>query len=291
MNRLTGQDRPARVLLVEHHPPVRQALSGPLSRERDLGPIKDVRLRYPKFRILVPSQASAQARERDLSERERLESELLEASANERRRLGHDLHDGLGQQLAGIALKAKVLEETLAAEKSAQVLRAKEVVGLINTAIRQTRSLVHGLDPVHVEADGLVSALGGLAAQTKEFFRLDCAFACPQDRLAVKLETSLALYRITQEAIRNAMVHGQARRIEVRLALRDGHLRLGIRDDGKGFSPGPEPGYGMGLHIMRCRANSIGGSLTIDSAPEAGTLITCAVPQGLCLVKAQGTPK
>ncbi len=197
----------------------------------------------------------------------------------------------LDRYLVAIALKAKLLEETLAAEKSAQVARAKEVVGLINTAIRQTRSLARGLDPVHVEADGLVAALGGLVAQTRELFRMDCTFACPQDHLAVNLETSLALYRITQEAIHNAIVHGQTRRIEVRLALVDAHLRLSIRDYGKGFCPRSKPLSGMGLHIMCCRADSIGGSLTIESALEDGTLITCAVPQGLCLVEAQGTAK
>jgi two-component system sensor kinase FixL len=229
--------------------------------------------------------------ERDISERRRLESELLEISAKERRRLGHDIHDGLGQYLTGIALKAKVLEEILAADESAHVRRVKELVGLINTAIRQTRNLAHGLGPVHVEADGFVAALGNLVVQTREIFQMDCTFTCLQDRLAVNNETSLALYRITQEAIHNAITHGQARRIEIRLALQDAHLRLSVQDNGKGFSPASQPHSGMGLHIMRYRASSIGGSLTIDSAPHDGTRVLCSVPQELCLLKGQAAAK
>src|SRR5258708_3829448 len=138
-------------------------------------------------------QIGVQGREHDITEFKRMEKELLEISANERRRFGHELHDGLGQYLAGVALKTKTLEEILEAEGSGQTRKAKALVALVNDAIRQTRSLAHGLDPVHVEANGLVAALEKLAAQTEDLFHVKCGFVCEQERLAVNVPTGLAL--------------------------------------------------------------------------------------------------
>ena len=222
---------------------------------------------------------------RDITLRRRLEEKLLEIGADERRRLGHDLHDGLGQFLLGIALKTKMLEEALSKGKSAEAAKAKEIVGLVNTAIAQTRNLAHGLDPIHVEANGLVAALRNLAAQTRELFQVECSFACKSEHLDVNAQTGIAFYRITQEAIHNAIRHGQARQIKVELAVDNTELCLKIIDNGKGFSPDSKSGSGMGLHIMQFRANSIGGQLTIESQPNKGARIECAVPTKLWSVK------
>jgi PAS domain S-box-containing protein len=214
----------------------------------------------------------------DITLRKRLEAKLLEISADERRRLGHDIHDGLGQYLMGIALKAKILEQNLTKEKSAEAWRAKELCGLVNTAITQTRNLAHGLDPIHVEANGLVGALRNLAAQTRAFFQVECAFVCPWKHLEVDAKTGIALYRITQEAIHNAIRHGKARQINVDLAADDAQLCLKISDNGKGFSPGSKSNLGMGLHIMQFRAKSIGGHLTVESQPNKGARVECTAP-------------
>jgi signal transduction histidine kinase len=219
-----------------------------------------------------------QGRERDITERKRLEAEVLEISANERRRLGHELHDGLGQYLTGVALKTKALEEELAAEGSKQIRRAKELVALMSRAISQSRTLAHGMDPVHVEANGVVAALENLAAQAQDMFGIQCAFACRQERLAVSPQTAIALYRITQEAIHNAITHGQPQRIQVELALEGEQLRLRIQDDGKGFALDGKPKGGMGLRIMQYRAGSIGGNLNVRSRLGSGTQIECLVP-------------
>lgn len=222
---------------------------------------------------------------RDITLRKRLEEKLLEIGADERRRLGHDLHDGLGQFLLGIALKIKKLEDVLTKENSTEAWRAKEVVGLVNTAIAQTRNLAHGLDPVYVEANGLVAALRNLAVQTRELFQVDCAFACKREHLDVNAPTGIAFYRITQEAIQNAIRHGQARQINVELTVDDARLCLRILDNGKGFSPDSKSHSGMGLQIMQFRANSIRGHLTIESQPNKGAQIECTVPAGLWAVK------
>jgi signal transduction histidine kinase len=230
-------------------------------------------------------QIGVQGRERDITQHKQLEREVLESAANERRRIGHDLHDGLGQHLAGIALKTKALEESLIAEESKEARVAKQLVGLMNQAIGQTRNLAHGLDPVHVEADGLVAALGKLAAQSSELSGVKCIFGCGQKRLAVSAQAGLELYRIAQEAIHNAVKHGRARRIEIELDMDAAHLRLSIRDDGKGFDAQAASTAGMGSHIMRYRANSLQGRLTIHSQPAKGTHVECLVPKQFCLAR------
>jgi signal transduction histidine kinase len=224
----------------------------------------------------------------DITERKRLEKELLEISATERRRIGHELHDGLGQHLAGIAFKAKALEEILKSENSEQFRSVEEIVRLLNGAIRQSRDLARGLDPVHVEAHGLPAALEHLAHTSSDLFRMHCRFRCGAGDLRVTPETGLALYRIAQEAIRNAAVHGLAHRVNVDLDLDDTHLSLRIHDNGKGFSVGPARPTGMGLHTMRYRASSVGGVLKIESQPEKGTDVQCLVPSRSCLARPQG---
>ncbi len=255
------------------------------TRRRKDGSLVNVVLTVSPIGPLLGRETGVLVIARDITLRKRLEEKLLEIGADERRRLGHDLHDGLGQFLLGIALKTKMLEEALTREKSTEAARAREIVGLVNTAIAQTRNLAHGLDPIHVEANGLVAALRNLAAQTRELFRVECVFACAREHLDVNTQTGIAFYRITQEAIHNAIRHGQAGQINVELAVDDTQLRLKILDDGKGFSPDAKSYSGMGLHIMQFRANSIGGQLTVASQPGKGTRIECAVPTKLWSVK------
>jgi PAS domain S-box-containing protein len=215
---------------------------------------------------------------RDITARKQLEKTVLEISANERRRVGHELHDGLGQYLAGIAFKAKVLEGDLAAESSRLARDAEKIVGLINDAIQQTRNLARGLDPVDFEVSGLPAALQDLAAQTENLFHIDCIFRCNEERLDLDTQTNITLYRITQEAINNAIKHGQARRIEIDLKAGKPQLSLTIRDHGKGFLPDDILRRGMGLRIMGYRASTVGGVLSVHSEVDVGTEIKCLLP-------------
>ena len=255
------------------------------TRCRKDGELISVLLTVSPISHLMGRDTGALVITRDITLRRRLEEKLLEIGADERRRLGHDLHDGLGQFLLGIALKAKMLEQALIKGKSTEAWRASEVVSLVNTAITQARNLAHGLDPIHVEANGLVAALRNLAAQTRELFQVECAFACKLEHLDVDTQTGIAFYRIAQEAIHNAIRHGLARQINLELAVNDAQLCLKIFDDGKGFPPDSKSYSGMGLHIMQFRANSIGGHLTIESQPNKGARIQCTVPSKLWSVK------
>lgn len=215
---------------------------------------------------------------RDITERKQLEKAVVEISSNEQRRIGHDLHDGLGQHLAGIAFKAKALEEALAGESTELANEAKKIVGLINEGIRETRSLASGLDPVEIEVAGLPAALQKAAAQVAERFHVRCEFRCNQDRMMVDKHVGLVLYKITQEAVHNAVTHGKSKHIVIELAADTANYRLRIKDDGAGFGMQERPQSGMGLRIMQYRANSVGGRLTINSQVNAGTELVCIVP-------------
>ncbi len=216
---------------------------------------------------------------RDVTQRIQLEQEILETSAGERRRIGHELHDGLGQFLAGIAFRAKALEQTLAAEGLPCIREARELTTLISNAIGQTRSLARGLDPIEVENRGLIIALQDLAAETEKLFGVRCLFASRVPDVQVDGQAGLAFYRIMQEAIHNAIKHGSARRIQTELKYSDDHLCLEIQDDGAGFDAGATgAGCGMGLRVMNYRARSIGAVLLVKSQPERGTRIECRLP-------------
>jgi PAS domain S-box-containing protein len=217
----------------------------------------------------------------DSTDRKRLQHEVLEISAMERRRIGHDLHDGLGQYLSGIAFKAKCLEEALHTEAPGSEPAASELVRLLNSAVSQARTLARGLDPVEAEVGGLVPALHKLAAESSRLFSLDCVFESNVPEVAVETGVALHLFRIAQEAITNAARHGDAGRIEVRLTQADDELRLEVEDDGGGFAPDLRPPEaGLGLRAMRYRADTIGASFNLRSRPDEGTTIRCVLPLG-----------
>jgi len=215
----------------------------------------------------------------DITERKQLEQEVIETSANERRRVGHELHDGLGQYLAGIAFKAKALEQSLVAESLPHGAEAKELAALVSNAISQTRSLARGLDPIEVETIGLQAALENLAVETQKFFNVSCRFQCSENVPEVDPQVSLALYRVVQEAIHNGITHGEARSIEIELGMNGSNLCLRVQDDGTGFQAEESRQGGIGLRVMQYRARSIGGSLQVNSQPQRGTEVQCVVPR------------
>ena len=225
-------------------------------------------------------QIGVQGRERDITERKTLEAEVLEISASERRTIGHDLHDGLCPYLAGIAFRAKALEEVLLAEASVRAPEAREITAFISNAIAQTRSLARGLDPVQVQTIGLPAALENLAVETRRFFDVTCLFRCSETTLPIAPDTSLELYRIVQEAIHNATAHGGASQIHIELTTNNGQLCLSIRDNGAGFEAASPPSTGIGLRVMQYRARSIGAKLAINSVPGQGAEILAVSPLG-----------
>ena len=213
----------------------------------------------------------------DISVRKRLETAVMEISGREQRRIGQDLHDGLGQLLTGIAFMSKVQEKRLAEKGAPEAAEAAKIVRLVNEAIHKARELSRGLMPGLAEPNGLMSSLEQMAHEIEEVFGVSCRF-CSDERLLIHDATVAShLYHIAQEAVSNAIKHGKARHIEIHLRGRRASGVLMVRDTGSGIAPVPREHSGMGLDIMKHRANTIGGSLEISSNGQ-GTLVTCFFP-------------
>jgi len=214
---------------------------------------------------------------RDITERKGLEREILEISNREQRRIGHDLHDGVCQQLAAIAYRMDILGDQLLEKGVAESSEAERIGGLVQEAMQQTRGVARGLFPVRLDESGLVSALAEFADNTSQMFRLQCQFRGEELLGPLDKAVSLHLYYIAQEAVSNAIKHGQATRVTVDLTQSRDQLRLVIQDNGRGFQAPAAGASGMGIRIMRYRARMIGATLELKSQPATGTQITCAL--------------
>jgi PAS domain S-box-containing protein len=209
----------------------------------------------------------------DVTERKQLEREILEISGREQRRISQDLHDGLCQQLAGIEFRNSVLVQQLANEEAKT--EATMIGELIRDATRQARLLAKGLSPVQLDAAGLMSALHELTSNASKLFNVSCRFECPQPVLVADNTVATHLYRIAQEAISNAVKHGQAKFIIVSLSCSADQLTLRIWNNGVEFPAGASAEGGLGLRIMQYRAEMIGATLKISSAIDKGATVEC----------------
>lgn len=214
----------------------------------------------------------------DITESKRLEKAILEISAREQRRIGQDLHDGLGQLLTGIAFLSKALEQKLADQSLPAAADATKLVSLVNEAIHVTRELSRGLLPVFSEAEGLMSALERWASEVEDVFSIICRFQCEAPVLVHDNTMATHLYHIAQESVNNAIRHGNAGEIEIGLTAREREAILSIADDGKGIPSSPSKSLGMGLHIMKHRARLIGGTLSVQPNSRGGTTVSCTFP-------------
>jgi two-component system sensor kinase FixL len=215
---------------------------------------------------------------RDITDRYELEKEILQVSEREHRRIAQDLHDGLGQLLAGTAYLAGTLRQELAAKSLPETRKVTRIREVINEAIALTRNLARGLHPVESTSNGLMAALETLAARTKKLFHVRCHFNCHRPVLIKDNTVATHLFWIAQEAITNAIKHGKPGRIDISLTRTPASLTLAIKDNGSGMPATPRKKPGMGLRIMRYRAGMIGGSLAIQKETGGGGSIVCTVP-------------
>ena len=230
--------------------------------------------------IEVSSASVATANEQlrqQIEDRKHLEKELLSIIERERQRTGQELHDSIGQQLTGIAFMMEVLAGKLSDKSlTEQASYTEKINERVGQAVEKTRKLARGLHPVDFDRNGLVSALRELAANTEELFGVSCSLKCDQAVLVEDASTTINLYRIAQEAITNAVKHGNAAKIIIDLTHHDDHLILTVENDGLEFPSEPTHHGGMGLKIMHQRAEVINGSLDVRQGTDGGTIVTCA---------------
>jgi PAS domain S-box-containing protein len=216
---------------------------------------------------------------RDITYRVELEREILRISELEQQRLGQELHDDVCQQLTGIEFLAQGLEKDLSAKSLPSARSATEIARLLREANLRVRELSHGLVPAGLETEGLVDALEALALRTRRLFRCDCRVDFGKPVAIDDPEVRLHLYRIAQEAVGNALKHGRAKRIDLRLFMNGKHVVLGIHDNGVGLAKTPRRSKGLGIRLMQYRARLISGSLHVQREASGGTSVVCSVPR------------
>jgi len=217
------------------------------------------------------------ALEREMAARRQLDQEIARVADRERRRLGHDLHDKLGQHLTGTALTAQVLTEKLVARSAPEAAEAEKLVRYVEEGIDLTRNLARGFFSPELDADGLIAALQDLADNVRERFQINC-FLDGDESIRIQDSTvANQLYRIAQEAVTNSVRHGAAKQIDIRLAMNGPELCLTIVDDGVGFPHNLAPSEGLGLRLMRYGATLSGATFDVRRNGSSGTIATCRV--------------
>jgi two-component system, LuxR family, sensor kinase FixL len=235
---------------------------------------------------------------RDISERKELQEHVLESAAEEQRRIGMELHDGIGQELTGLSLVAGTLLKAMTGvpgkETEGQVVRqideasytricdiVKKLDKKLSEANRLVHQLSHGIMPVQVDAEALRSALDELSASIHAPPTVSCRFNCPLPVMVANNTTATHLYRIAQEAVNNAIKHSRADEIRISLRQNDELIILEVSDNGVGVEAVDSrvaitrKGRGMGLRTMQYRAGMIGGALHIERRETGGTLVRC----------------
>lgn len=216
------------------------------------------------------------ALEEAIRRRQQLERDLLEIAARERNAIGRELHDDLCQHLVGTALATKVLAEHLAENDPAGARDAHAIVTHVEEGIARSRNLARGLLLASIEPAELAGELAQLAVKGSEG-GVPCHFRMEGKPSIASAATAAQLFRIAQEALRNALRHSAPRHVNIVLAGNDEATLLMINDDGSGLVP-QEGRTGMGLKIMEHRASLVGGTLSIVPAPGEGTRIICRIP-------------
>ena len=217
------------------------------------------------------------ARTERLERAQVLERRLLQASEREQQRIGRDLHDSLGPQLAAIGYAAIFLANDLRHRDQPEAAQAEQIRELVSDAITLTRELARGIFPFQMDGSGLSIALAELVGTTARLTNRSISLCETGEILVDDPEQGMHLYRIAQEALKNAVKHSDAQKITVFLTNNENMLRLAVDDNGKGMGPSPTSTQGMGMQSMRYRARLLGGDLMINTIPGEGTIVSCEI--------------
>ncbi len=238
--------------------------------------------------MVVPKESSTEYKEieklkqklkKQEEQNRRYKKALANKSVIERWKIGKYLHDDLAQKLASAKISVLILKDKLSKENLLDT--CEEILYIIDESLQEVRDLSHDIIPLDVEKEGVEKALIHLKKQTENQYNINCGLETT-DEILQKINSRIVatnLYHITQEAIKNAVIHGEANNIKIVLIEHEQQLYLHIKDDGKGFDPGNDSG-GMGMTIMKYRAEEIGGSFRIKDAKgnDYTTCVTCTLP-------------
>lgn len=212
----------------------------------------------------------------DVSREQMLSEEIVRISNFERERIGEDLHDDFCQNLAGIACMSKILEKQLAHVSGESAESAAEITRQINEALSRVRAMSHNLSPLQLDDTDLVSCLEKLLREIETNQGVTCHRHFDMSIEVNAPETRKHLFRLCQEAIRNALRHGGATQLTLTLAREENSLcRLSIEDNGRGFPDRPASSDGLGIRLMKHRCRQFGGALELSNGARGGAVVVC----------------
>ncbi|TCK59459.1 PAS domain-containing sensor histidine kinase [Seleniivibrio woodruffii] len=219
---------------------------------------------------------------RDITEQKMLERQILEMLSNERKKIGNDLHDGLGQVLTGISFLATALQQELKHKLPSESSSASDIVEYTKKALNMMRSVINGLCPVSEDEQGLMSALENMASGVEKIYGIKCGYVCRKPVIIADYEVCNHLYFIAHEAMTNAVKHSGCSQINIFITKNFDQLRLEISDNGVGMADCRKSLNGQGLRIMKYRASIIGADIDIINNISGGTSViaTMKVPHG-----------
>jgi signal transduction histidine kinase len=263
-----------------------------LWRRREMGggaPAKSLELARMEMetlaRLAIASNQQAEALQKERDARQQVEAdshvtqELLARSRDEKVRLGRDLHDGIIQSLYAAGLTLESARPLIATKPGEADLRIAQSVQALNAAIRELRGFIAGLSPESLRATefsrALDAALAGLSSGRE--VRIDVQI--DDDAAALLAENqSTEVLQVAREAVSNALRHGGASAVTLRMHKGDHAFCLLIQDNGAGFTAPSAPADGHGLRNMQARADRMGGTLAVSSKPGDGTRVLLTVP-------------
>ena len=208
-------------------------------------------------------------------------TEIVEISEQERRRIAQDLHDQVSQEISGISCMVKALQKKMEARSIEGFTDLTDVSQLITETLAHTRDIARGLYPITIDGDGLRDKLKDLLANIEKMFQIHCRLTVPEHALPVQQHYATHLYCIIQEAIHNAVRHGKAKSIHVKVNEQGSLIRVSIADDGTGFPFRQEGEQGLGLRIMKYRSELIRGQLNFSKNELGGVTVICEIPRSL----------
>jgi len=215
-----------------------------------------------------------------LEERKQLEREIISISERERRLIGQELHDSIGQQLVGVSLMTKVLQQRLESQPE-EADSAAKIVRLLSQIMNETRGLAKGFHPIEIETADLPSMLQELSLNFMQLFNVNCYMHCATNIKVTDSNTKSHLYRIAQETMTNAVKHGKAKNIWIKLQSRKNNILLRIENDGITFDPEKAKQAGMGLRLMEHRAELIESTFNIKPRRQSGAVVSCLIPHSI----------
>jgi two-component system sensor kinase FixL len=215
----------------------------------------------------------------DVTDRRAFGRALMDAIAGEQRRIGQEMHDGLGQELTGLALSARALANRATRERDAIAGELDQLAELATSCSQDARLIVQGLSPL-TDADGNLDKALEALAQRSSLSGTPVRFVAHHEApINAELKVRNHLYRIAQEAVQNALKHSGASAIDVELQVRADSIRLAVMDDGRGLPVENPNGSGLGMRTMRFRSSAIGGKLYVGRRADGGNSVVCEAPQ------------